>query len=409
MTSTPFFSKFSQKALSFALVVVLLLALASYWFLPSLTPLWIAIAIGIALVNVLKSDPIKNTTEVTPIAQVENNDGKQRFLKVLATEIDSQVDIVDSDLKQLQSILCDATGALSTTVLNVDSGTGNQRQALEALINELMEATSIEKKASLNEESSIRRYTVTANETVSDLLEQLKKVHTASITLSKNFHGITDDFNEIMSYLGNINDINSQTNLLALNAAIEAARAGDAGRGFSVVADEVRALSIRTEEFNQQIKQKIESTESKITHSMSSLESATNIDTQKSEEAKGKMDTLWGELSGVHSLVINQSEHIEALSQRINTLVMEGMLSLQFEDIARQLIEHINERIVTINKLVDHSLNGYIEFGETQDEQARKDSYTALESRFASAKNELDNIAKAVHQTNMDQGDVDLF
>ncbi len=409
MASTSVFLKMSHKALSIALVSTLVIALISHWLLPSLTPLCIAIAIGIALIYALKPNSLQRDDEIKPIVQTNQNNGEQQFLKVLASEIDSQINLVDSDLKQLQSILCDATGALSTTVLNVDSDTGNQRQALESLINELMEATSVEKKASLDEESSIRRYSTTANETVSSLLGQLKQIHTDSITLSENFQGITSDFDEIMSYLGNINDINSQTNLLALNAAIEAARAGDAGRGFSVVADEVRALSIRTEEFNQQIKQKIESTESKITHSMSSLASATSIDTEESEAAKQKMNALWGELSGMHSLVINQSGHIEALSQRINTLVMEGMLSLQFEDIARQLIEHINERVVTINKLVDDSLEGYIAVGEAKGDQARKESYTALESRFNTAKDELNNIAKAVNQTNMDQGDVDLF
>ena len=145
-----------------------------------------------------------------------------------------------------------------------------------------------------------------------------------------------------------VNEINSQTNLLALNAAIEAARAGEAGRGFSVVADEVRALSVRTDEFNQQIRQKIESTEEKINESMSSLEAATNVDLEKSEKARQSMEDIYKELQSTHKSVISQSENVDNLSQKIQTLVMEGILSLQFEDITRQLIEHIDERVSSL-------------------------------------------------------------
>ena len=339
----------------------------------------------------------------------EPDNFEHQLLKDFMGEVNKQISIVDSDLNQLQGILCDATGSLSSTVLSVESDTSNQRHALESLIKELMSATSIERKTSQEEESSIKRLATIANSTVVNLLEQLREIRAASVVLSDNFSGINQDFREVMSYLGDINDINSQTNLLALNAAIEAARAGEAGRGFSVVADEVRALSVRTEEFNQRIKQKIEATESKITDSMKSLEAATNINLEECNEAKSSMDKLWAELSDMHSLVVNQSEHIEDLSHRIEKLVMEGILSLQFEDIARQLIEHINQRVITVNKFVESLLGGYLEFNQTQGQQQQHELRETLVTEFNSAKSELANIAKAVQQTSMDQGDVDLF
>ncbi len=383
--------------------------------MPTITPVFVTVAMGICIWQCFKQKNSQTVVKPSNHQKKSKNISdkphpfEHQFLNDFVAEINDQTNIIDSDLSQLQSILCDATGSLSSTVLSVESDTSNQRHALEKLIKELMDATSMELEASKQEESSITRFANMASSTVDGLLVQLKDIRSASVVLSTNFSGINEDFKEVMSYLGDINDINSQTNLLALNAAIEAARAGEAGRGFSVVADEVRALSVRTEEFNQRIKQKIEATESKITDSMSSLEAATNIDLEECQDAKAAMDILWKDLSHMHNLVTNQSQHIEDLSHRIQKLVMEGMLSLQFEDIARQLIEHVNERIIMTNEFIESLLGGYLKLNESHSEQTQEELQEALIAEFNSGKHRLATIAKAVQQTNMDQGDVDLF
>jgi methyl-accepting chemotaxis protein len=393
--------------LLFANMALILASLTSFWLLPNLTPVFLLVALGSTCWHWwrLRQKPMEKTLLDTQEGGQEDNFGRQ-FLQNFTEEIRYQVGIVDGDLKQLKNILCDATGSLSSTVLSVESDTGSQREALEKLIKELMEATSLEKQQSLDEESTIRRYAQVADDTVSGLLTQLGEVRSASLVLSESFKSINQDFQEVMAYLSDITDINSQTNLLALNAAIEAARAGEAGRGFSVVADEVRALSVRTEEFSHRIRDKIQSTEDKVSASMGSLETATNVNIQESSEAKEEMDKLCEGLSSMHVLVMSQADHIEQLSHRIQALVNKGILSLQFEDIARQLIEHINERVLTMNAFVESLMNGYLEFSDTQ---VRAELQETLRSQFSSVKAQLDNLSKAVQQTSMNQGDVDLF
>ena len=395
------------------IIAIMVLALISLWVSPIAAPVLIVLGICLSIWHLFQSRHSGSSTIDKKIANKENlqadNSDEPEFLHELMGEINQQITIVGSDLNQLQGILCEATGSLSSTVLSVENDTLNQRQALETLINKLMQATSLEIETSEKEASAIKRYSAIADKTVSELMTQLQDVHAASNVLSQNFSGINEDFKEVMSYLSDINDINSQTNLLALNAAIEAARAGEAGRGFSVVADEVRALSVRTDEFNQRIKQKIEATESKITHSLASLESVTKIDLKESIQSKESMDNLQNELSNMHNLVITQSKHIEDLSHRIQQLVRDGILSLQFEDISRQLIEHINQRVNMLNDRLDGLMNAYIAFNNSRHENIRQQLQESLKAELAQAKQDLSSISKAVQQTTMDQGSVDLF
>ncbi|MEI5639228.1 MULTISPECIES: methyl-accepting chemotaxis protein [unclassified Pseudoalteromonas] len=249
--------------------------------------------------------------------------GFNRFTDKLRTMID--------DLKGLAESSYEQSHKTTEAAINIKNKVANQHLEIDSVvtaINELSATASEVARASEKAAASTNQAAdqvqqseqsiIKTTETVQSMADQVIDAKQAVMKVSER----SDDISKILEV---IRAIAEQTNLLALNAAIEAARAGEQGRGFAVVADEVRALASKTQASTDDISKLIDNLQSEVANSSRIIESSVDLGENAvsyCQDSAKLMSTLVGELTSISNEVTQiatAAEEQSMVTEEINT------------------------------------------------------------------------------------------
>jgi methyl-accepting chemotaxis protein len=228
-----------------------------------------------------------------------------------------------------------ASEELSAQIEQVSRGTETQRIRIESTASAMseMNATVLEvarNAAQASDQSGLTRDKAwNGSELVNQVVSAINNVNSVAATLQSNMRELGSQAESIGNVMNVISDIADQTNLLALNAAIEAARAGEAGRGFAVVADEVRKLAEKTMSATQEVGSSINAIQQsakvnieKVASAADNIGEATSL-ADSSGEALKEIVNLASANSSVVTSIATAAEEQSSTSEEINNSVEE--------------------------------------------------------------------------------------
>ncbi|CED70922.1 methyl-accepting chemotaxis protein [Aliivibrio wodanis] len=321
----------------------------------------ISVIVSLLLIGFNLNNFIVIRNSLTILRSAMKNVSKNMDLRVRASE-EGPADLVDisTGFNKMLSNINTLVNNMNTVSGQLASSAAEMNQiSIEANEQIMQQTLEMEQVATAMEEMVCASREVTESATKADLsaqetLEKANKgtdVVNSSVTASLNLVGQIDQVSEqvlsvevetdgIGSVIDVINGIAEQTNLLALNAAIEAARAGEQGRGFAVVADEVRTLASRTQVSITEIQSAIERLQI-------GMKSAVR-ETQSSQSQAQTTGDKVGETGDVLESIITSVESITDM----NTVIVSACEEQQ------QVSEEINRSLSGISSLTQESKNG---------------------------------------------------
>jgi len=249
------------------------------------------------------------------------------FMNKLQTTIKQVVDIA--------SPLSDMAASVSATAVETNQVTLEQQQGaqrtktavehMNTSVQTVAESASLASSASTEASDISKEGADVVDKTVKTIRALAETVESSSTVIDK----LDDDTKQVGAVLDVIKGIADQTNLLALNAAIEAARAGEQGRGFAVVADEVRTLASRTQDSTTEIQKTIEQLQIAARSAVDAMSQGRNL----AESGVTEVSLAGESLAAITSSV----EHINAMTSEIAQATNEQ------STVAGEIVSHVDD------------------------------------------------------------------
>ncbi len=300
---------------------------------------------GLSVVVERIKDVAQGEGDLTKRIEVQNDDELGELSRWFNTFMDKLQDII-SQVAQSTEHIASATEEISSSATQMSQSSETQKDQTNQVATAMQEMSSTVLQVSENSnkaaESAKRSGEIarSGGEIVGETVQVIQNVATATRETAVKIQELGKSSDQIGQIIGVIDDIADQTNLLALNAAIEAARAGEQGRGFAVVADEVRKLAERTTQATKEIAQMIKTIQEETQRAVEAMESGTTTVERGVQSATKAGDSL--------QEIIHSSEQVGEMIMHIATAATQQSSAT----------EQVNSNMEQIAKLVQESAVG---------------------------------------------------
>ena len=260
-------------------------------------------------------------------------------LATMVTNLDSAMLALRSELSALES----RSGTIADLTLSQQESTAMIATAMTEMASSANQVATSANDTARNTDEADKQSQQTQSlicSTVDNIQGLANQLNTASLAVAN----LDQDVNNIVKVLDVIGDIAEQTNLLALNAAIEAARAGEQGRGFAVVADEVRKLAGRTQDSTKEIQNMISNLQQGSRHAIQTMEICAETSQSTVTQSRSASEAL--------QQIVTALEAITTMSQQIATAAAE---QTHVSDDISHRINLIEESGYQLNSVVTES------------------------------------------------------
>lgn len=325
----------------------------------------------------------------------------------ITEQLQQELTIIHSDIDQVNGIIRDAIGTLNSSFTNLNDHSQNQNTMINSILGDMKNDGS-----SGEQHVGYEEFAQETQGVLQYLVDQVVSISHESMSMASNMDDVVKEMDQVVALLTDVQSIADQTNLLALNAAIEAARAGEAGRGFAVVADEVRKLSQHSNKFGDEIRIVVGSAQTHIEQAQGAICRMASKDMNVAIESKVRVESMLNQVSSLNNSVEERIGSINGIVGEIDQNVVAAVRSLQFEDIVTQLIDHTRDRTIWLGHILTEVQESLVEHGENTEHDFESVAVKLLEIKDEVARKlgerDFDGV-KPVAQDSMEEGEVELF
>ena len=365
-----------QSAMTVFIISVIIIALASvvlpFAFLRKVKPLK-------RLTEIAAKVKEGDLTEEVPVIKEKDEIGQLALtFQAMLTNLKGIIQQISSSSQKVKDASnellisaeqsASASEQVTTIIEQVSRSAEKQNQSLENNLSNIQDVAKIflHTERQTGEISNLAKTTVErakeGAESVIDTVNQIKSVNDSVIEAKNQFHNLMTSMEQIHQITAVITNITEQTNLLALNAAIEAARAGEYGRGFSIVAEEIRKLAEESQTSTKKIEELVEKIQLEAQQSAEFM-GRVSEDAEKSiyitNDSKEKFENI---RKSLHDLVPSLNEMVENTKKASNLLekVTEnevGLVSVAQENAAtaEEVTASSEEQLATMEEITSQA------------------------------------------------------